>query len=320
MKYVFVLSKENIRLARAEVQSLFRSRGILYGNLLLVTAQQKEIEKYAKRLAYTKSVHRLLFRCQRNNLNKYFASFDWNSIYTQNFSLRIPDFSQSEKKLSGHIWNSLQKPKVNLKNPQTAIFVFYHHDFAFCCVQLQDLEQDFQSRKAHKRPYNHPTSLDPKLARCMINLIGIRSGTVVDAFCGSGGILLEAGLMGLQIKGFDIDPLMLQKARTNLSHYGLKHFVLEKADATQLQKPVDYFVSDLPYGLNTKQTDLDTLYHSFISRLRPFLRKRAVLIFPRFRKKNFNYSRILKKKGFTVVHSFEQYIHKSLSKKIFVIE
>lgn len=50
--------------------------------------------------------------------------------------------------------------------------------------------------------------LEPRLARACINLaVGSReTATVVDPFCGSGTVLLEANLMSLNTIGGDIDP------------------------------------------------------------------------------------------------------------------
>ena len=46
---------------------------------------------------------------------------------------------------------------------------------------------------------NHPNELDWKLARVMLNLIGLKEGqTVCDPFCGTGTTLLEAEFMKIQ--------------------------------------------------------------------------------------------------------------------------
>ena len=74
-------------------------------------------------------------------------------------------------------------------------------------------------RKAHLRPELQPTSLHPRLARALINLTGIRKGILLEPFCGAGGILLEAGLMGIKTVGYDIDKIVLKKCKINLNFY-----------------------------------------------------------------------------------------------------
>jgi len=62
-------------------------------------------------------------------------------------------------------------------------------------IDGKELKSGFGKRKPHMRPGFHPSSLNPKLARAFVNLTGIRKGTIVDMFCGTGGILIEAGLI-----------------------------------------------------------------------------------------------------------------------------
>ena len=132
---------------------------------------------------------------------------------------------------------------------------------------------------------------------------------------------MEAGLMGLKPIGYDIDQVMLNRARINLEYFGVKGFKLIKKDALKLNKRIDYLVSDLPYGKNTKQKELKELYGGFISSLRNILGKRAVVVFPFFNKKrNINYDGLIKKNKLKIINKFEHYLHKSLSRKIFVIE
>lgn len=61
--------------------------------------------------------------------------------------------------------------------------------------------------------------LEPRLARACINLaVGTReTATVVDPFCGSGTVLLEADLMGLNQIGGDIDPFAYWLSMMKLS-------------------------------------------------------------------------------------------------------
>lgn len=60
--------------------------------------------------------------------------------------------------------------------------------------------------------------LPPKLAQILINLCGPlpRSARILDPFCGTGVVLQEAGLMGYQIYGTDVDPRMVEYTKRNL--------------------------------------------------------------------------------------------------------
>ncbi|MBW2993758.1 hypothetical protein KY317_04250, partial [Candidatus Woesearchaeota archaeon] len=85
-------------------------------------------------------------------------------------------------------------------------------------IDRRELEQKFGLRKPHLKPGFHPVSLNPKLARAMVNLTGIRKGIILDCFCGVGGILVEAGLIGLKPVGYDIDQRMTDASRINLEY------------------------------------------------------------------------------------------------------
>ena len=107
-------------------------------------------------------------------------------------------------------------------------------------IDGKELKHKFGLRKPHLRPGFHPSSLNPKLARAIVNLTGIEKGKILDPFCGVCGILIEAGLIGLFPVGYDIDEEMLKKAELNFRYFGIKRFILEKKDARKLKKKFNY--------------------------------------------------------------------------------
>lgn len=73
-----------------------------------------------------------------------------------------------------------------------------------CTVWLQHYED--YSQRDYGRPGrdSHSGMLPPKLARILINLARTsETKTLLDPFCGSGGIVTEAAIMGLAATGFD---------------------------------------------------------------------------------------------------------------------
>ncbi|MBZ0258632.1 hypothetical protein K8I31_21375, partial [bacterium] len=80
--------------------------------------------------------------------------------------------------------------------------------------------QDYQafSNRDYGRPQRDARSgmLPPKLARMMLNLARTPDAeTVLEPFCGSGGVLMEAALMGLHAAGVDNSPKAIQDAAAN---------------------------------------------------------------------------------------------------------
>ncbi len=85
--------------------------------------------------------------------------------------------------------------------------------------------------------------LPPKIARIMVNLALGKSYSsnqvLLDPFCGSGNILMEAGMLKLSLLGADINTDQLEGTRKNLNWLGIKDFSLHNIDATQLSKHLD---------------------------------------------------------------------------------
>ncbi len=356
MKYIFLLSKEDLRLAKEEALSLFDKKGKLINNLLFL--ETDNIEK-ADRLAYTRKVYQFLFETNKKNLIKDIKEFNWQSIYKKNFCIRIRKLSPlkngraalnlrskfmasqggttlKEKDLASHIWKTLKNPKVNLKNPKTSIEFFITKDKIYTVKLIKELKQSFESRKAHKKPELHPTALNPKLARALINLAAAEK-EIMDPFCGAGGILIEAALINIKPIGYDLYKVMLKKAKTNLDYCKIKNYKLINQDALKIKKKYNYIITDVPYGLNSaiwvkkgkenkkiplkqnnrKQSlkNLEDFYLKFLKNLKKILKKKAVVIFPNY----VNYKKLIKKANLKIEKEFSQFIHRSLTRKIVVL-
>jgi tRNA (guanine10-N2)-dimethyltransferase len=150
--------------------------------------------------------------------------------------------------------------------------------------------------------------MHPGLAKACINLTGLLKGNILDPFCGSGGILIEAGLMYFNITGYDIDKKQLERAKNNLNHYKIK-YILENKDASNIKTKADAIITDLPYGKGSKGKDLENLYESFLRNAEK-ITKNIVIIFPNF----VDYKPIIKKTNWKIQNKFEIYIHKSMTR------
>jgi len=97
-------------------------------------------------------------------------------------------------------------------------------------------------RRGTKKPAPHPDiALSPRLARTLVNLAGLRPGqTLLDPFCGSGTILVEAYAKSLRCLGIDSRASRVQEARENVrwSVGGLsdRGYDIRKGDARELSR------------------------------------------------------------------------------------
>ena len=312
--FLFKLSKEWPDLAAAEVKYLLGlKRMCVLDGYVIADFSAKKL-RLAKRLALTKCIYRILFECDERDLFRRFERFDWKSVVKGSFCIKAFKH-RLEKDLAKFVWIKLKNPRVDLENPDTKIVVLKIGKRCFCCIELLKIKHAFAERRPDKRPGFHPSTLKPKLALALVNLCGAKK-CVLDPFCGVGGILIEAGLVGLRVVGYDIDPRMIKKAKMNLDFYGIKNYRLVVGDARKIKRKYRYVVSDLPYGLSTFNIEREKLYLDFLINLRRILLKRAVIVFPHF----VNYRKLIKKARLKLRGEFEVYVHKNLRRRICIIE
>jgi tRNA (guanine10-N2)-dimethyltransferase len=140
---------------------------------------------------------------------------------------------------------------------------------------VAESRRDFGDRRPTDRPFFQPGSMAPMDARAVANLAGARPGArLLDPMCGTGGILVEAGLVGARTVGVDAQSKMVRGARENLATYlpdahtggldgprphsmdaGPPSFDVVRGDATRLpfrDGAFDGVAVDAPYGRQSK--------------------------------------------------------------------
>jgi len=190
--------------------------------------------------------------------------------------------------------------------------------------------RDFGSRAPTDKPFFQPGSMDPLLARAVANVAGARpEATILDPMCGTGGVLVEAGLVGADVIGTDAQAKMATGARTNLRHIlerdepsptgverGAWH--VGRGDATRLplsDDAVDGVVFDAPYG---RQSKIDT--HRLEDLVAGALDEahrvapRAVVVADR------SWAGEARAAGWELESVFERRVHRSLTRYVLVLE
>ncbi|MGM5484761.1 MAG: methyltransferase domain-containing protein [Nanobdellota archaeon] len=301
--FLFVLSKFHLEMAAYEVLSVAEPGYTEQKEDLLLLDDAGNYE----RLAFTNKVIEVIIDCPEDELEESISgtSFEENDYCVRCFG----NETFSTRQVASWIYNAFDNPRVNLDSPSTEYEVHFRKGRVFLGKVLWKNDKDFLERKAHMRPELHPSSIDPRVARAAVNMTGAKD-EVLDPFCGSGGLLIEAGLMGLKAVGFDIDDIMLRRAEINLKHYGVD-YELYKQDALSFEKGYDHVVTDPPYGKNTGAGDLKILYQRFLDHLSSRLGERAVLIHPGL---DLDFSK------FNVLDEFSYRIHKSMNRHIVVLE
>ena len=206
---------------------------------------------------------------------------------------------------------------VSLDNPETEYRAILSEDRCyFGKVLFCPNRGAYDLRNPGKRDFFHPGVMMPRMARTLINLTCAKNGDLLlDPFCGTGGILIEAEMLGMRTLGSDFDPMMICGSRQNVTSSDLM-----LADATDLpfgNQSLDAVVTDFPYGQSVCIKKADTmanLYADALDEIRRVLKTghRAVVVTHR------DISDIASH-HMTVLQHHEQRVHKSLTRRILVL-
>lgn len=141
--------------------------------------------------------------------------------------------------------------KVNLSRPDVDFRVLAGPEFLLGRVVHHVDRAGLEARKVTHRTFSLPISLHPKFCRAAVNLARAPSGGVVlDPFCGTGGILLEAARMGMDAVGADLRRTMVEGARASLRdlHADASFAVADAGRGPWRPSSIDAVATDPPYG------------------------------------------------------------------------
>jgi tRNA (guanine10-N2)-dimethyltransferase len=211
---------------------------------------------------------------------------------------------------------------VDLDDPDHTLRVLFADDTCLVGWVIAESVRDFSTRRPTDRPFFQPGSMAPMDARAYANLAGAGPGArILDPMCGTGGVLIEAGLVGSDVVGNDAQAKMARGARENLAHY-LGDSDVDRAvirgDATALalgDNAVDGVVFDAPYGRQSKiaRHRLEDLVGDALAEAARVAPK-GVLIADR------SWREAAVDAGWRVTDTFERRVHRSLVRHAHVLE
>lgn len=270
LKFFARISGENEELAEAELRAVLESEEIRYRILdklpqvLLFSSTPKCLRAILRRCSMTRTGGPLLFVC-RNEIKRIFDAiedFQLDRLVSAHgtFSVRIGRIQGSSRHIDRETLEAeigrliLQKRtslKVDLENPEYPFLgLLTGERMMFGLKKIEINPKDFESRRPTKRPFFHPSSMSPKLARVISNLSRCKEGgLLLDPFCGTGGILLEAGLTGMRVLGSDVKTEMVEGTLRNLRHHRVEPEGLVVSEIGHLPfRKADSIATDAPYG------------------------------------------------------------------------
>ncbi|MEM2918105.1 MAG: DNA methyltransferase [Candidatus Altiarchaeota archaeon] len=319
MKILLELSGEHEKLPKAELESVLKGERIKYKileeikekRILLLEVKTKNL-RFVRRLSLTRKAAEFIAK------GKDFSEIA-KKIYKRikkkkNFAIRCASHT-IEENLGREIHHL--GLKVNLKNPEATILCFNINDVLYVGISI-DLERNFNERKLSLRPYHNPTALNPKMARMLVNLAQVKKNDrILDPFCGTGSILIEAALMKMKVFGIEYKRQIFYGCKENLKFYNLCAKVI-RGDALKIKfkQKFDAIVSDMPYGRSTILTEknVSELYRKFIPIASENLKRNKLLVIMIPAEYKINLGRY-----FSLIAEYLLYVHKSLSRRILVL-
>lgn len=271
MEALFELSKEHPTMPVAEAGACLKTYGIKYEevchNGIFIASVKSRVNwnKIAGRLAMSFSINEIVGKSVGEMLE---------NIEIEG-SFKVEGGNIELRKKIGKIIVEEKGVKVNLEKPDVIIKIFGKY---FCREIARIDRSQFEARRPMQRPISMPTTMHPRIARALVNLAEIKENEVmIDPFCGTGGILIEAGLVGIKIIGVEIKEELVKGCRRNLEHYGIKNYRLYNADMREIDIDLkaDAIVTDFPYGRASHLSDdLEKLYKEAFEKMAGWIKKR----------------------------------------------
>jgi tRNA (guanine10-N2)-dimethyltransferase len=309
----FILSKDHLEIAKDEIVAIAKTydrfaKSKSFSNLVIIQSKINW-EVIAQRATFVRISGQIL-----RKMSGLFLGEDNFEVLknAKTFACRIENLSSKKFEIPelessmGDMISKLSQAEVDLQNPDIIIYLIFTNQENFFGFSRPTV-----FTKRPKKVRKHPHELDWKLARVMINLIGLKEGeTVCDPFCGTGTILLEAESMGIKSIGVDFDKKMYEISKENLEVNGFKSKMINAdfSEFTNMEDKFDGIVTDLPYGIASKASeDPKELIKKFVSKL-PRRKKIAIMCKKGFEKElNMNPSK-----------TYDIYRHKSLTRTILI--
>lgn len=216
------LSGEHPTLPRAEAFAAFAAEGCVlheasWSSLVLRLEVSGPARRAAGRLGLAHVVCEELARGTFEEIRSFARSYELGGkrFRTRARALGIElDTKAVEGALGADFGRS---GRVDLRSPNADFRLLVGDEFVLGRVIHKVDRAGLEAQKVTNRSFRLPISLHPKLARALVNLARVPSGgLILDPFCGTGGILLEASQIGLRPVGADIRTSMVAGSRKSL--------------------------------------------------------------------------------------------------------
>lgn len=370
MLYLFVLGRDS-ELSKLEIEAVLESKGIEFAikdegkSILVIDCKElnpKIIEEFggiikiAKVISSTSRIDQIeenlesnpIYEGSKNKIEYYIDAFNTNLLsFLEDY---LKDYFRSIK-LKALYKKTNDPSKLVNKNilEQGINFLIFKNYIGKVIAITNPLE--FKKRDMGRPEVDYMRTISIRLAKILINISKVKyGGKLLDPFCGTGTVLQEALLKGINVLGIDNDLEIIEQAKKNLNwlkkEYKINNsFEVIKLDSRDLNQKVKEnsingvvtepymgpYIRKLPTMHEARELviELSSLYDDLLNNLNKVLmiNSRVVIIIPKFKTREnknvfLDFKSIIDKHRFTLVNKPINYGYKEnkLLREIYILE
>lgn len=326
--YAFHLSGEHETLPRSEAVALLEICSSrfevvrLLDQCLLAEADDLDAKALELRLGMTHSVIEVLAVCDAG-IEALAEAAREIEIPSASYRIRAKRIKHADLKADQverevGKWLLSRGYRADLENPEIDLKAIITEDKIILGIEIARPDRSgFENRRPHLKPFFHPGVLMPRIARSLVNIVQARPGDhLLDPFAGTGGILVEACLIGIRGLGVDVQRSLIRGATSNMSGLNCT-LVLGDARALPIhESSIDAAVLDIPYGRSAliRAKSKDELLKESLAELKRVLKpdKRMAIV------ADGPIDSYLEDAGFRIIEMHRERVHRSLTRHIFI--
>ena len=218
MKLILELSGEHPAIPVEEVKSILP---VYEQNTQVLLVEAPDI-KILERFAYTHSAMQYIEECLADRESFIQMLKDLNIHSQEPFCGRVKKMADHGMETSSGELERLigfyVDGQVSVSAPKRIFRTIISGGKCYFGELIWELDRNpYHNRKPGKRPFFHPGVMMPRMIRALVNISGAMPGEwILDPFCGTGGTLIEASLIGCHAIGSDADFFMIQEKTSML--------------------------------------------------------------------------------------------------------
>lgn len=270
MKDLVLLSGENVELATGELKGVLMSLGIscepsfIDGRSVIFDADIPP--EVVERMGFSHFLGRIAYseKRDRGDVQAAIKAGLMKADPDLSISVKIHSPDGKDEFSRSYIFHNFDEMarkmgfRVHHRDPEQKLFMNVG-DHIISGTVVRETDRDGTDRRRGSRmPFNRPIVMEPKLARAMVNLAGLKPGSLVlDPFMGPAGLALEAAHLGYEVVGIERDEEIHTGALNNIKAHGMDRNVMTYyGDSRTMDrlafwedlKNFDGIITDPPFG------------------------------------------------------------------------